>query len=631
MQPPNLETHETPLHDHPLRADPLHSLPDAITIPRRPRPHSPPSHSPLRTPSLTTPSRTPPSPIQTNLKSNFATTSFDARLLASEALNRFQGHLPDDPLLSAVVHNANPLPSPPAGHAFATDIDAIFSTPELPTADPHVSPPVAAGNVHRADVTLIPTDPQEGGPAGVYIVRSRRNWGLVESSSYTTLVPSSPSSVPSLSSPSHDYYTVRRSLADFSWLHNRLLAKYDGIIVPSLPPMAFAGRISHGFAHDIQRCRGLQRFLRRVATHPVLATGDEALSFLGASGDDTWQKIRRELIVKDSSVTDLLFGAIREERSNGPLQRVGMWGEKLLWQTGKKFNQGLVWFLDRDRGSDNHKEDDSAKARFERLQTYVRQLSITLSSLRVAASRVAKTRGQESDGLAALQNALQTLAQGEGGKFGAHLQRISIHTTNTTAGVYPGGINEVKSPNTTDDAHFDDSDHNYVDVINGGGAAAAAVVLNEVLGDFEERTKGALRIMAARQEEQEAYERALVTYKKLRDKLESQTGSMWEAAPKGLAKQDGAVSSHVEGEDEFNELIRQVNVASSRLSDVRKHYQAVAMRTTGELRRLRKELHDNLCEALECLAKELVREHMAQVRAWAHLAEMVGEYREMNH
>lgn len=620
-------------HDHPLRSDPLHSLPDAIVVPRRTSKSSSSLTTSAKSPSSPASPTSPASPDSSrhriprqNLA--FATSSFDNRTLANEALSRFEGKPPTDPLLSAVVERATPLPSPPAGQAFATDINAFLSSFQLPAPD--ASPPVAAaGNVHRADVSLLPADSEQGGAAGVYIVRSRRNWALVESSSYTTLVPSSPSSLPSTTStqsPSHDYYRVRRSLADFAWLHQRLIAKYDGIIVPSLPPMVFSGRVTHGFTHDAQRRRGLQHFLRRVATHPVLSTGDEVLTFLGATGEDAWRKIRREPIVKDSSVTDMLFGATREDGQNTPLQRVGIWGEKLLWQTGKRFNQGLVWFLDGDRGNQAHNPDDSAKARFERLQSYIQQLGTTLTVLRGATARVAKNRAQELDGLQSLQKALHMLAHREGGNFGANLERIMINGITPGASALPeSSVSEFRRRHGGAPGHFDETDNDSLDVHNnrGGGTGAAAQLLDEVLSDYEERTKGAMRIMSARQEEQEAYERALSTYKKLRDRLEQRTDSIWEGVSNGVL--------HGDGEKELNDLVRQVNLASSRLTDVRKHYQSVAVRTTDELRRLRKELHEDLCEALEYLAKELVREHLAQVAAWAHLAELVGEYRERHH
>ena len=56
---------------------------------------------------------------------------------------------------------------------------------------------------------------------------------------------------------------------------------------------------------------------------------------------------------------------------------------------------------------------------------------------------------------------------------------------------------------------------------------------------------------------------------------------------------------------------KQVTAAATRLADVQCHYHAVAVavRTTDELRRLRGEMNEEVCDTLENLGVELAKEH----------------------
>ncbi|PXF42503.1 hypothetical protein BWQ96_07765 [Gracilariopsis chorda] len=59
-------------------------------------------------------------------------------------------------------------------------------------------------------------------------------------------------------------------------------------------------------------------------------------------------------------------------------------------------------------------------------------------------------------------------------------------------------------------------------------ALHVARVVDELFRDYEERAKGAQRIMNPRIEGKDAYEHAVAVCTKLRDQLESWTGSMWD-------------------------------------------------------------------------------------------------------
>eukprot|EP00177_Eucheuma_denticulatum_P006431 GFKZ01011731.1.p1 GENE.GFKZ01011731.1~~GFKZ01011731.1.p1 ORF type:complete len:362 (+),score=64.39 GFKZ01011731.1:489-1574(+) len=357
--------------------------------------------------------------------------------------------------------------------------------------------------------------------------------------------------------------------------------------------MTLAGRMKHGYMYQPERLRGLQRFLRRVATHAVLSTGDEVMAFLGATGEDMWAKMRREVISHENSITSALFGG---RRGANALERVGLWGEKFLWQAGRKVNKSLVWFLERDSVVVRARAD-SAEARLDRLQTYVKELGVSLAAVRQAAGRVAANRGRDIRAVVGMQQALRMFGQREGGKFGGYLEGIVLDI---------GGAHEENRSDA-----------------NGYVAGMPVVrVMDEVFRDYEERARGAQRIMNARKEEQDAYEHALAVYTKLRDRLESRTGSMWETGPSG-----NTLPSSGEG---LEELVNDVSVASARLAEVRRHYQSVALSTTDELRRLRSDMHEDLSRALQGMAEELAREHAAHARAWARLAEILAECRDVS-
>lgn len=562
---------QTTTTDHPLRQDPLNSLPDAVIVPRRPRPRatvSPPTRSPPHSPS-----NHPSSP-----STYLAPTSSERREFEAQALNLLHSGK-DDPLITEAAARAEKPPSPPAGNAFATDVDQLFAALDDDDHTDHV--PIEAGIVDRSDVTVYPAQVERGGGAGVYIVRSRKNWAFGSDN-------------PGGSSSSADeYHHVRRSLADFAWLEERLRSRYEGVIVPSLPSMTIVGRLKHGYAYDIERLRGLERFLRRVATHAVLSTGEEVMAFLGATGEDSWAGIRREPISHESSITSALFGGAAND--SNPWAKVGLWSEKVLWQTGRKMNKALVWFLERDSQSDGSRAD-SAEARLERLQAYVRELGISLAVLRQATRRASINRGREMRGVIGMQHALRKFGEQEGGKFGAFMEKLVL---------------EIE----TEQKDKESESGRPV-----GGVSVDRVV-DEVFKDYEERARGAQRIMDARREEQDGYEHAVAVYTKLRDRLESRTGSMWETVPNG-----NTAAKSGEG---LGELVNDVGAASARLAEVRRRYQTVALSTTDELRRLRGDMHEDLCRALQGMAEEFAEQHAAHARAWKRLAEVLAECREV--
>lgn len=592
--------------EHPLRRDPLNALPDAVKVPRRPRPRAIKDESAKVDPVTLYSNRVGKATKPEALPGSSA----DRRVFHEEVRSLLSSTTEDNPLISAVAEYAQVPEAPPAGKAFATDIQEALAGFGDPQLDGCESPLFAAGLVERSDVTLKPSSAEKGAAAGVYEVRSRQNWSLGSSRKPGPSLPESPSQ-------KQDYYHVKRSLADFSWLEERLRHRYQGVIVPSLPPMALAGRLRYGYAYDTERLRGLEKFLRRVANHPVLSTGDEVLAFLGATGGDAWRKIRLEPISHENSVTTALFGGVRDKSDTNTFGKLGFWGEKFLWQAGRRVNKGLVWFLDRDSPSDSRKKEDSAEARLERLHSYVQNLGTSLSTVRNAVQKVSTNRTQEMRGMSTMQSAIRELGEREGGKFGAYLQTIQLEIppfsdgwTDQQGDHLEEGLSDLRKRLSGSSSARPLGEPN--------SAILAARGVSDIFRDYEERAKGAQRIMNTRREEQDAYEHALSVYTKLRDHLESRAGSMWETAP------NAALSS---GEG-MEELVNKVSAASRRLANVRRHYQAVALSTTEELRRLRTEMHDDVCNALQDLAMELAWQHDAQARSWKAFAKTLVECRD---
>jgi sorting nexin-1/2 len=76
------------------------------------------------------------------------------------------------------------------------------------------------------------------------------------------------------------YSAVLRRYSDFLWLYERLHHERAGAIVPPVPDKQPVGRFSPAFVED--RRVQLERFLRRVATHPELADSTCLDTFLRA-------------------------------------------------------------------------------------------------------------------------------------------------------------------------------------------------------------------------------------------------------------------------------------------------------------------------------------------------------------
>ncbi|OLY78721.1 Vacuolar protein sorting-associated protein 5 [Smittium mucronatum] len=73
-------------------------------------------------------------------------------------------------------------------------------------------------------------------------------------------------------------FVVRRRYRDFEWLYSQLQVENPGIIIPPIPEKQSFGRFEQDFVEN--RRIGLQTFLDRTATHPVLHKNKSFILFL---------------------------------------------------------------------------------------------------------------------------------------------------------------------------------------------------------------------------------------------------------------------------------------------------------------------------------------------------------------
>ncbi|KAG2492390.1 hypothetical protein HYH03_009336 [Edaphochlamys debaryana] len=83
------------------------------------------------------------------------------------------------------------------------------------------------------------------------------------------------------------FFEVIRRFRDFAWLHDKLVEKNKGLIVPPLPEKSAVQKYQMATDFIDQRRRALQVFVNRVASHPVLKDSRELQTFLQAN-EEAW-------------------------------------------------------------------------------------------------------------------------------------------------------------------------------------------------------------------------------------------------------------------------------------------------------------------------------------------------------
>lgn len=77
--------------------------------------------------------------------------------------------------------------------------------------------------------------------------------------------------------------TVERRFSQFEWLYNRLSAKFGAFVLPPLPEKQYSGRFNEEFIE--KRRRALERFINRLARHPVIRYSDLLTHFLSCENE----------------------------------------------------------------------------------------------------------------------------------------------------------------------------------------------------------------------------------------------------------------------------------------------------------------------------------------------------------
>nr|4OXW_A Chain A, designed CISK-PX domain [synthetic construct] len=80
-------------------------------------------------------------------------------------------------------------------------------------------------------------------------------------------------------------WAVYRRYSDFYWLHKKLQQRYPEL-VPELPPKKW---IYSALDEQIleKRKQGLEKYIQRIVSHPVLANDELVVSFLQAKAEHT--------------------------------------------------------------------------------------------------------------------------------------------------------------------------------------------------------------------------------------------------------------------------------------------------------------------------------------------------------
>lgn len=477
----------------------------------------------------------------------------------------------------------------------------------------------------RRDEVAVSLRPHESGAAGVFVVSTRASSTVA-----------SPPSAAGTTTETDDVREVPRGLADFAWLHARLQASFDGVIVPHLPAMALRGRLLHGFAYESNRLRGLERFVRQLARHPVLASAEETSTFLGLDGEHVWVSVRTRPATPSSTLSGILPSRGAAD-STGAAETLTRWGGFKLWQARKRVNKSLAWLLNRDEQEEERVAAEDAQ--LERLQTYVRELQAGLRDARRCAQGVHDARRDCFVRHRAFQAALRELGAREGGLFGAFLGSVVL-VQSTPAAAAPVRMGIVAGPasdagggesdgDSTASTSRRASDAGSVGVSSDASAPAAArmdpeKVLDEALADFEARAASAQRLVQLRRDEREAYEHAVEVYAKLRGRWEASTSSIWDAAS-GTPQES---FDETAPDPDAMRLYGEISAAADALAGAQRQYRIVDRSTNDELRRLRKEMHAELCVALRVVAEEAAGVHARYAAAWEGVAERVEVFRE---
>ena len=213
--------------------------------------------------------------------------------------------------------------------------------------------------------------------------------------------------------------TVIRRFRDFTWLRNCLRKECSGIILPPLPPKSVLEKykMTPEFVED--RRRGLDVFLHKVLSHPVLHASPEVKLFLQAS--------EAEFAIESSRMSTALGSAAPAE-SGGASNLAS----KTLMTATKFFkslsdNAGLALSPTISSSSVQHHIRHEETPEYAAIKNYYVHLEAHLNEVHQHAQRLTRQHERMGTCLAA---------------FGESLKALSSHTadSNTAADEYMGAL-----------------------------------------------------------------------------------------------------------------------------------------------------------------------------------------------
>ena len=202
------------------------------------------------------------------------------------------------------------------------------------------------------------------------------------------------------------FSAVLRRYSDFLWLHDRLQEERAGAIVPPLPEKQPVGRFSPAFVEA--RRRELERFLRRVATHPELQDCLALDTFLRAD--------------------DVTFQAAKHSKTNVVLQQSTMMPQMgappQLMLTPPKKEGFKRWFAETKTSMTGDLVRSPDDELFEEIQRYIHGLDTQMKNVSTQASGLVRKGKEMANGLFEFGLAFNLLGQSEADALGDALCKL---------------------------------------------------------------------------------------------------------------------------------------------------------------------------------------------------------------
>lgn len=202
------------------------------------------------------------------------------------------------------------------------------------------------------------------------------------------------------------FSAVLRRFSDFLWLYEKLQHERAGAIVPPVPEKQPVGRFSPSFVEN--RRRDLERFLRRVATHPELQDCACLDTFLRAD-DVTFQA------AKHSTGSVILQQSSMMPHMSSPPQ--------LMMARPKK--EGFKrWFAETKTSMSGDLVKSPDDELFEEIQRYVHGLDTQMKNVSTQASGLVRKGKEIANGLFEFGLAFNLLGQSEADALGDALCKL---------------------------------------------------------------------------------------------------------------------------------------------------------------------------------------------------------------